>query len=106
MSKIKDIQARLLKDPREYSGFTFLVAQRAFLLVVTLYFMSLLGTVGGFYTSFLSLKTLSAISFHAYSLTILTAIWFSFAWSEYMVYIYAPNKRWLSFAVLGVTSII
>jgi hypothetical protein len=45
MPKIKDISDRLVKDPGEYSALSFLVAERAFLMVTTLYFFSVLGTV-------------------------------------------------------------
>ena len=42
MPKIKDIHARLTKNPGEYSGFSFLVAERVFLIVTTLYFLTFL----------------------------------------------------------------
>jgi hypothetical protein len=40
------------------------------------------------------------ISYHLYSLMLITMVWFGFAWSEHVVYIHAPGKRWISFAVL------
>lgn len=42
MSKIKDIHDRLIKDPKEYSGFLFLVSQRVFITTVSLYFFAFL----------------------------------------------------------------
>lgn len=46
MPKIKDIYDRLIKDPKEYSGFLFLVSQRLFVTIVTLYFLVFLSTIG------------------------------------------------------------
>jgi len=106
MLKIKDIHDRLLKDPAEYSGFAFLVAERVFLIVATAYFFSLLGTIGGFYLSWISTATISMLTYHLYSLLIISTVWFGFAWSEYLVYIYAPTRRYLSFAALGFLVII
>lgn len=76
MSKIKDIQDRLIKNPGEYSEITFLVAERVFLMVIALYFLAFLGTIGGFYLSWLSLSMLSMLSYHLYSLLIITSVWF------------------------------
>ncbi len=106
MSKIKDIHDRLIKDPGEYSALSFLVAERSFLIVTSLYFFTLLATVGGFYLSWISTETISMISYHLYSLMLIGMVWFGFAWSEYIVYIHAPGKRWISFIVLGFLSII
>jgi hypothetical protein len=100
MPKIKDISDRLNKDSGEYSALSFLIAERAFLLVTTLYFLTLLATVGGFYLSWLSTTVISMISYHLYSLMIVTMVWFAFAWSEHVVYIHAPHQRWISFVVL------
>jgi hypothetical protein len=105
MPKIKDISARLAKDPGEYSALSFLVAERAMLIVTSLYFTTLLTTVGGFYLSWISTQAISMISYHLYSLMLITMVWFGFAWSEHTVYIHAPGKRWISFAVLTVLSI-
>lgn len=106
MSKIKDIHDRLIKDPGEYSAFSFLVAKRVFLIVTTLYFFSLLMTIGGFYFSLISIEWISMISYHLYSLLLIAFVWFGFAWAEHMVYIHAPGKRVISFMVLVLLSIV
>jgi len=100
MWKIKDIHDRLIKDPKEYSGFLFLVSQRIFISTVLIYFITFLGTIGGFYTSWLSLSHMSMLAFHAYSLMIIGFVWYGFSWAEYLVYIHAPEKRWIAFFVL------
>jgi hypothetical protein len=105
MPKIKDISDRLVKDPGEYSALSFLVAERSFLIVTSLYFFTLLATVGGFYLSWISTATISMISYHLYSLMLIMMVWFGFAWSEHVVYIHAPGKRWISFAVLSVLAV-
>lgn len=100
MSKIKDIHDRLIKDPKEYSGFLFLVSQRIFIMTVTLYFLTFLGTIGGFYTSWISLSGMSMLAFHLYSLVIIAFVWYGFSWAEYLTYIYVPQKRWIATLVL------
>lgn len=106
MPKIKEIHDRLIKNPAEYSGFSFLIAMRIFLLVAALYFFTRLMTVGGFYLPFLSLSGVSMLSYHLYSLLIIAMIWFGFAWTEYIGYIYFPSKRWISLGVLLLLSLI
>ncbi len=106
MPKIKDIHDRLVKDPGEYSALSFLIAERVFLIVTSLYFFTLLATVGGFYLSWLSTEMFSMMSYQLYSLMIVTMVWFAFAWTEHMVYIHAPERRWISFLVLALLSIV
>jgi len=106
MPKIKDIHNRLLKDPKEYSAIVLLVAERIFLTTTTLYFLSMLGTIGGFYLSWLSQETLSMLTYNLYSLLIVSVIFFGFSWTEHMVFIYAPEKRWISYIALVILLLI
>lgn len=43
---------------------------------------------------------MSMLAFHAYSLMIIGFVWYGFSWAEYLVYIHAPEKRWIAFFVL------
>jgi hypothetical protein len=106
MPKIKDISDRLVKDPGEYSALSFLVAERTFLIVTSLYFFTLLATVGGFYLPWISTETISMMSYHLYSLMLIAMVWFAFAWTEHVVYIHAPGKRWISFVILVILSVL
>lgn len=99
MPKIKDIHDRLRKDEKEYSSVSFLIARRVFIIVVSMYFTSLLFTVGGFYTPLVSLEALSMITFHVYSLLVIATMWFGYSFIEYAVYLYAPSKKIITYVL-------
>ncbi len=102
MPKIKDIHERIHKNPAEYNDIRFLVARRMFITVVTLYFLSFLFTIGGYYLPWMSIETMSMLTFHLYSLLIVATVWFGFSIAEYMVVLYAPLHNWIPYAVLSV----
>ncbi len=100
MEKIKDIYERLHKNPSEYTDMRFLVARRVFITIVTLYFTSLLFTIGGYYFLWFDLKILSMITFHLYSLLVIATVWFGFSISEFFIAIYYPKHNWVPYLVL------
>ena len=76
MIKIKEIHERLVKNPDEYRDIRYLVSKRLFAVSASLYFLVTLFTVGGFYFRFLSLNTLSMLSYHLYSLVVIATVFF------------------------------
>lgn len=105
MIKIKEIHAQLIKNPDEYRDIKYLVSKRIFAIVVSLYLLATLFTVGGFYFWFFSIHTLSMISYHLYSLVIIATIFFWYNILENIVSIYVPEKRWV-LAVFGILLLI
>ena len=99
MPKIKDIHERIHKNPSEYTNMRYLVAQRVFITVATLYFLSFLFTVGGYYFPWLSIETLSMITFHVYSFLIIAFVWFGFSIAEYFIALYAPEHNWVPYFI-------
>lgn len=100
MPKIKEIHDRLIKNPSEYTNIRFLVAKRVFITIATLYFLSFLFTVWGYYFWFITIDTLSLITYHLYSLLIIGFVWFWFSIAEYVVALYAPHHNWVPYFVL------
>ena len=96
MSKIKDILEKIRSNGNEYHILRLLVAKRVWLIIATLYYLSYLFTVGGYYFSFLSIENFSMITFHLFSVLVIATAWFFYSLCEYGVAIYAPNKKWLS----------
>ncbi len=93
MAKIKDIYDRLKKDQKEYTELRFLIARRVFMVIVSMYFISLLFTIWGFYIGdIINLSLLSTISFHLYSILVIAVVWFGFSIAEYFVAVYLPGK--------------
>lgn len=95
MSKIKDILEKMRSTPREYHDLSLLIAKRVWLLVASLYYLSLLFTVGGFYYGPITLDHLSMSTFHLYSILVVATAWFGYSLCEYAVVIYTPSRRWL-----------
>lgn len=100
MSKIKEIQLRLQKNPIEYTSLRFLVAKQLFALSFTLYFLSYLFTVGGFYFWPFTLDTLAVIRYHLYSLLVVATVFFGYSLIEYLVSLYMPEKKILTLVAL------
>jgi len=97
--EIKDVFTRIKKTPKEYTTVRFAVAKRSFAFVVSLYFLAYLFTVGGFYFGPVTLTHLSAATYHLYSLLVIATMWFAYSLVEYIVYIYAPEKKWILIAM-------
>lgn len=95
MSKIKDILEKMRTTGNDYHILRLLIAKRVWLIIVSLYYLSYLFTVGGYYFSFLSIEDLSMITFHLYSVLVIATMWFFYSLCEYGVAIYAPTKKWL-----------
>jgi hypothetical protein len=102
MSKIKDILEKMKSTPREYHDLSLLIAKRIWLLIASLYYLSLLFTVGGFYYGPFSLDVLSLITYHLYSVLVIATVWFGYSLCEYAVAIYVPQQSWLKWAWLGI----
>jgi hypothetical protein len=71
MSKIKDILEKMKASPKDYHDLSLLTAKRVWLMIVSLYYVALLFTVGGYYYGPLSLEILSQITYHLYSILII-----------------------------------
>jgi hypothetical protein len=95
MSKIKDILEKMKSTPREYHDLSLLISQRVWLIVASLYYLSLLFTVGGFYYGPITLDYLSMGTFHLYSILIVATAWLIYSLGEYAVMIYMPSKLWI-----------
>lgn len=102
MPKIKEIHDRIKKNPSEYTDIRFLVAQRIFITVAALYFLSFLFTVGGYYFPWFKLEALSMMTFHLYSFLVIATVWFGFSIAEYFTTIYYPHHNWIPYCVLCV----
>lgn len=85
MSKIKEIQSRLTKNPEEYRVLRFVIAKQVFIINVTLYFFAYLFTVGGFYFGPLTIDSLAIIRYHLYSLLIISTAFFGFSLAEFLL---------------------
>lgn len=83
MSKIKEIQDRLLKNPEEYSSIRFLVSKQIFVINAALYFLVYLFTVGGFYFGPFTIDSLAIICYHLYSLVVISVAFFGYSLVEY-----------------------
>ena len=99
MQKIKEIYDRIHKNPSEYTNMRFLTAQRVFITIVAMYFISFLFTIGGYYFPWLDIKTLSMITFHLYSFLVIATVWFGFSIAEYFTVIYFPKHNWVPYFV-------
>lgn len=97
MPKIKDIIENMKLNGTEYHDLNLLVSKRVWLIVATLYYLSYLFTVWGFYFGPISLEYLSMITFHLYSVLVIATAWFFYSLSEYAVMVYFPQKKWLIF---------
>ena len=95
MSKIKDIIEKMQVSGHEYNNLSLLVAKRVWLIVASLYYLSFLFTVGGFYFGPFTLGQLSLLTFHLYSILVVASAWFFYSLCEYMVIVYLPTKRWI-----------
>ncbi len=95
MSKIKDILEKMKASPKDYHDLSLLVAKRVWLIIVSLYYLSFLFTVGGYYYGPLSLDILSLITYHLYSVLVIATAWFSYSLCEYAIVIYAPKQSWI-----------
>ena len=101
MSKIKELIEKIKKNGTEYNDLSLLISKRVWLIVASLYYLSFLFTVGGFYFGPFTLDYLSMITFHLYSILVIATAWFSKAPCEYGVNIYMPERKWLiSFAII------
>lgn len=99
MSKIKEIQSRLEKNPTEYTYLRLLVAAQIFSTSFALYFLVFLFTIGGFYFWIFSVDTLAIIRYHLYSLLVLSTAFFGYSLTEYLVAIYFGNKKIITLIV-------
>lgn len=104
-SKLARIAERISKTPQEYQEFRFRIVQRVFIVVAAGYFVVQLFTIWGFYFSFLPLGFLSALTFHLYSLVLITSVWFAFAFTEKFIAHTFPNQWWITYAVALLFSI-
>lgn len=98
MSKIKDILEKMKASPRDYHDLSLLVAKRVWLMVVSLYYLAFLFTVGGYYYGPLSLDVLSQTTYHLYSVLVIATAWFGYALCEYAIAVYIPTQsllKWL-----------
>ncbi|MBP9780287.1 hypothetical protein KBD33_06775 [Candidatus Gracilibacteria bacterium] len=100
MQKIKEIYDRIHKNPSEYTNIRFLTAQRVFITIVALYFTSFLFTIGGYYFSWFDTKSLSMLTFHLYSIMVISTVWFGFSIAEYFTVIYLPKHNWIPYFAL------
>ena len=76
MSKIKEIHSVLTKNPSTYAHLRFLVSKQIFALSFSLYFLSYLFTIGGFYFGPLTVSHLTIITYHLYSLLVISTAFF------------------------------
>jgi hypothetical protein len=97
MSEIKDIIEKLKTNGREYYDLHLRIAKRVWLIIASLYYVSYLFTVGGFYFGPFSLENVSMITYHLYSVLVIATVWFFYALCEYGVVIYAPDRKWLTY---------
>lgn len=95
MAKIKDIVVKMKTNGTEYQELSFLVSKRVWLAIATLYYVSYLFTVGGFYFGPVSLDYFSMITFHLYSVLVIATAWFFYSICEYSIAMYVPGKKWL-----------
>lgn len=93
MSKIKEIQSRLTQNSWEYARIRFLIAKQIFVFTVALYFLCYLFTVGGFYFGPFSIDTLAKITYHLYSLLIISTAIFGYSIVEYAASLHFPDKK-------------
>ena len=102
MSKIKDIIEKMGMRGISYPDAQLLVAKRVWLIIVSLYYLSVLFTVGGFYFTIsipgftahtVSIAELSLIQFHLYSVLIVATAWFTYALVEYGLKVYLSSYR-------------
>lgn len=93
MSKIKDILDKMKTQGTPYYDLNLLIAKRIWLIVATLFYLSYLFTVGGFYFGPFSIDMMSKITFHLYSVFVIATAWMIYSIGEYMVAVYAPTKK-------------
>jgi hypothetical protein len=108
MSKIKDIIEKMGMRGISYPDAQLLISKRVWLIIVSLYYLSVLFTVGGFYFTIsipgiephtVSIAELSLVQFHLYSVLIVATAWFVYALVEYAVHVYWGTQRWLRIIV-------
>ena len=95
MSKIKDIIEKMQATGNEYNDLHLLIAKRVWLIVASLYYLSYLFTVGGYYFGPITLDHLSMITFHLFSVLIIATTWFFYTVCEYGIIVYIPRRKWL-----------
>ena len=93
MAKIKDIVVKMKTNGTEYQELSFLISKRVWLAIATLYYVSYLCTVGGFYFGPVSLDYFSMITFHLYSVLVIATAWFFYSLCEYGIAMYVPGKK-------------
>lgn len=98
MPKIKDIMEKMKANGHEYYDLHLLIAKRVWLIIASLYYISYLFTVGGYYFWPISITQLSMFTFHLFSVLVIASVWFFYTLCEYTVAVYAPNKKWLLIA--------
>jgi hypothetical protein len=115
MSKIKEIIEKMGMRGISYPDAQLLVAKRVWLIIVSLYYLSVLFTVGGFYFTIsipgiephtVSIAELSLIQFHFYSVLIIATAWFIYALVEYGVKVYFSIHRWFQITAGIILSIV
>lgn len=83
---------------------TLLVAKRVWLIIASLYYFSFLFTVGGYYFNVsipglyqgtVTIEDLSMITFHLYSLLVISTAWVFYSICEYIIEVYIPKYKWL-----------
>jgi hypothetical protein len=95
MSKIKEIHARLEKNPAEYTEIRLLIAKRTLWFFIALYFTLFLFTIGGFSFGPFSISVLADMTFHTHTVLIVMLGWFFYEFSVYGVHIYLDEYRWI-----------
>lgn len=95
MSKIKDIIEKMKANGTEYLDLRLLVAKRVWLIVASLYYLSFLFTVGGYYFGPISIEQLSMLTFNLFSVLVIATVWFFYSLCEYAINVYFPNRHWL-----------
>ncbi len=95
MSKIKQIQQNFSKNPEYYIHLRLRVAQKIFVICVSLYFLVRLFTVGGFYFWIFDLPTLATCTYHLFSLAVIATFFLAYSYFEYMITLYKPKMKFL-----------
>ncbi|PID84419.1 hypothetical protein CSB09_01260 [Candidatus Gracilibacteria bacterium] len=106
MPKIKSILERIKQSPKEIIEMRFQFARYIFGIVVFAYFFVYLMNVGGFYWGYFTLDRLAIITYHLYSLVIITTFWFAYASIEYIILTHTSLKSPMIRVIVGIICLI
>lgn len=100
MSKIKEIASIFAKNPDGYHKLRFLVSEQIFILGFCFYFLAVLFTIGWFEFGPFDKNKLAVITYHLYSLLVVSTGFYAYSLVENFQAKFTPEKKFLSIIAL------